>query len=67
MCLTLHTERRVVLNEEIPEEEHQPEIIHALRSAPLLRTLKCEGGELPFAIKLLKVLNRFTVAANGGT
>lgn len=63
----IHTERHVVFSESIPEEKHQPEIIHALRSAPLVHCLISEGSELPFAIKLLKILHRVVVVANGSS
>ncbi|KAI3463960.1 hypothetical protein Pfo_020623 [Paulownia fortunei] len=50
-------ERRIVFHESIPEEEYQPRVFHALQSASLARSLICEGGQMSFKFRLLRVLN----------
>ncbi|KAH6763650.1 hypothetical protein C2S51_014899 [Perilla frutescens var. frutescens] len=49
----MNRERRVVINEQVPEVNHEPQ-----RSAPHIRSLICEGGRLPLELKLLRVVHK---------
>ncbi|GER41943.1 disease resistance protein [Striga asiatica] len=56
--MTMNNARRVVINQSMSEDKYGSEVIHALQSASLARTLICNFDQVlpPFAFKLLRVL-----------
>ncbi|GER27092.1 disease resistance protein [Striga asiatica] len=53
----LDNAHRIVFYESIPKSDHDHPVFHTLRSAHLIRSFICEGGQLPHRFKLLRVLS----------